>query len=124
MKYTKPLVLAGVLASFFFWTDHVSALERRAEKPTYKDGQIRLDVCQTFGNNCGQPVADQYCRIKGFERATKFEDEPATPTKVIRTGQECKGPGCRGFKFIVCFTRAQERGKGLDWPTTNVEGRQ
>lgn len=124
MNYTKPLVLAAVFASFLFWTDHVSALEGRAERPMYKNSLIRLDVCQTFGKNCGQPVADQYCRIKGYERATKFEGEPASPTKVINTGQECKGPGCRGFKFIVWFTRAQERGKGLDWPATHIEDRQ
>ena len=116
MKFTKPLVLAVVFASFWFWTDHVSALERRAERPMYKDGTIRLDVCETFGKNCGQPVADQYCRIHGFERATKFEGEPATPTRVINGGRECKGPDCRGFKFIECFTTAQKRGKGQDWP--------
>jgi hypothetical protein len=82
----------------------------------YKNGPARLDVCQHFGKFCGQAAADDYCRIMGYERATKFEAEPATPTRVINFGQECKGPGCRGFKFIVCFTRAQERGKVREWP--------
>ncbi|SRR5215831_14373480 len=117
MKYTRPLVLAVVFASFLSWTGRASGLEGRVERPMYKNGPARLDVCYTFGKNCGQAVADEYCRIFGYERATNFEGEPAALTKVIGTGQECKAPGCQGFKFIVCSTRAQERGKGHDWPS-------
>src|SRR5262245_17134763 len=88
----------------------------RAETPMYRNGPARLDVCQHFGKNCGQAAADQYCQMMGFERATNFGDEPATPTKVINSGRECRGPNCRGFKFIECFTRAKERGKVQAWP--------
>lgn len=94
----------------------VSGREDRFDRPTYKNGPVRLDVCETYGQNCGQPVADRYCRIKGYERATDLPGEPATPTKLLR-GQECRGSHCRGFKFIVCFTRAQQPGKGKDWPS-------
>jgi hypothetical protein len=117
MKYARPLVVAVVFASVLSWTGTMAtAAEGRVERPMYKNGPVRLDVCQQFGKNCGQAAADQYCQIMGYERATKFEGEPATPTKVIGSGRECKGSGCRGFKFIVCFTRVQERGKGHDWP--------
>ena len=95
-----------------------SALEGRFDRPTYKGGPARLDVCQHFGTFCGKPAADDFCQIMGYERADKFESEHATPTKVINFGQECKGPGCAAFKFIVCFTSAKERGKIRDWPHT------
>lgn len=94
----------------------VSGREAPFGRPMYKNTPARLDFCQQFGQNCGQAAADQYCRIKGYERATKFESEPATPTRVIGSGQECKGSRCAGFKFIVCFTSAQGPGKGEDWP--------
>jgi hypothetical protein len=99
----------------FFSTTCASALEAVFHKPTYKRGPARLDVCQHFGESCGQTAADHYCRIQGYEKAIRFETEPATPTRVI-FGRECNGPGCVAFKFIVCFTRAQKRGRGLDWP--------
>lgn len=94
----------------------VSGLEGRFDRPMYKNGPTRLDICQHFGKYCGQAAADDYCQIMGYERATKFEIEPATPTRVINFGQECRGSVCRGFKSIDCFTRAQERGKVRNWP--------
>jgi hypothetical protein len=91
------------------------ALENTFTSPTYKR-VARLDNCQHFGKFCGQPAADDYCRIQGYERASRFATEPASPTRVINFGQECRGPGCVGFRFIVCFTSAQQRGPGRDWP--------
>ena len=94
----------------------VSGLEGRFDRPMYKNGPARLDICQHLGKYCGQAAADDYCQIMGYERATKFEIEPASPTRVLNFGQECSGTVCRGFKFIVCFTRAAERGKVRNWP--------
>jgi hypothetical protein len=92
-----------------------SALEGQFDRPMHKN-LARLDNCQHFGTSCGQPAADNFCRIMGYERATRFETEHASPTRVINFGQECTGSICVAFKSIVCFTRAQERGKVLDWP--------
>lgn len=91
------------------------ALEARFDRPMYKR-IARLDNCLHFGKFCGKPAADDYCRIQGYERSTRFDFERASPTRVINFGQECKGPGCVAFKFIVCFTSAQTRGKVRDWP--------
>jgi hypothetical protein len=93
-----------------------SGLEARFDRPRYKNGPARLDVCLHFGKSCGKPAADDFCYLMGYERATIFETEPATPTRVINFGQECRGPHCRAFKLIVCFTRAQQRGIIRDWP--------
>jgi hypothetical protein len=92
-----------------------SALEGQFNRPMYKN-LARLDNCQHFGKFCGQPAADDFCRIMGYERATRFDTEHASPTRVINFGQECTGSVCVAFKSIVCFTRAQQRGKVLDWP--------
>ena len=90
------------------------ALEGTFTKPLHKNGP-RLDNCENFGTDCGQPAADHFCRVKGYQRASQFETERASPTRVM-TGKECRGPGCVGFRFIACFTSGQ-RGRGLDWPT-------
>ena len=92
-----------------------SALEVRFDRPTYKSQGVRLDNCEHFGSSCGQPAADHYCRIQGYQRAIKFETERASPTKLI-FGQQCNGPGCVAFKRIACFTSAQQRGALRDWP--------
>jgi len=91
------------------------ALERTFPRPTHKNSP-RLDNCENFGSSCGQPAADHYCRIKGYERASQFQTEPASPTRVM-SGKVCQDSGCVGFRFIVCFTSAQRPGRGLDWPT-------
>jgi len=94
----------------------ISGLEGRFVRPMYKNGPARLDVCQHLGKYCGQAAANDYCYLMGYERATKFEIEPASPTRVINFGQECRGSVCRGFKFIDCITTAKERGKVRSWP--------
>lgn len=93
------------------------ALENTFMRPTYKR-LARLDNCQHFGTFCGQPAANDYCRIQGYQRASRFQTERASPTRVINFGQECRGPGCVGFRFIVCFTSEPRRGPGRDWPHT------
>jgi hypothetical protein len=93
-----------------------SALEDQFNRPTYKaQGQVRLDNCEQFGSSCGQPAADHYCRLQGYERATNFETVRASPTKVI-FGRECNGSFCVAFKLIACFTSAQQPGPKRDWP--------
>jgi hypothetical protein len=91
------------------------ALEGRFDRPTYKR-IARLDFCQQLGKHCGQPAADDYCRVQGYQRATKFETEHASPTRVIYFGQECTGPICMAFKYIVCFTSDPKRGEARAWP--------
>jgi len=114
MRWTAIAFLLGV--NILSSAIDAIALEGRFDRPTYKGGPARLDVCQHFGKECGKPAADDFCRIMGYERANKFESEHASPTRVIVFGQECNGPGCVAFKFIVCFTSASERGKVKDWP--------
>jgi hypothetical protein len=93
-----------------------TGVEGRFDRPLYKNGPERLDYCDHFATHCGKPAADDYCRMMGYDRASKFEPEHASPTRVINFGQTCTGPNCTAFKFILCFAR--QRGQVHDWPRT------
>lgn len=64
----------------------------------------RLDVCLTWATNCGKPVADAYCRKKGFSNSF-YSVADAKPgyarTRLIGTNQICD-QNCVGFQMIVC----------------------
>jgi hypothetical protein len=89
-----------------------------ANRPKYdgpKAGNDRLDNCWMLAKNCGQEAADKYCQINGYQRAKRFDTEPASPTQTL-VGQRCTGSNCRAFKFITCTTNAKKPGSGEAWP--------
>jgi hypothetical protein len=73
------LRISAVGAILLLGATCVSALEGNFNQPRYKNGS-RLDVCFTFGRECGQPPADLFCKVHGYERAANFETEHARPT--------------------------------------------
>ena len=103
------VVATGALADF----------TNTATMPMYqgpKPGQpTRLDQCWMLGKNCGQQAADKYCVITGFQKATAFQTEKASPTKTL-VGQPCTGAVCVAFKSITCATTAKKPGPGEAWP--------
>lgn len=78
------------------------APERIHNNPSFN--QRRLDVCMRSGSTeCGQPVADAYCRLKRFSSASHFrpdEERGNAPTGLL-SGQTCERT-CRGFQQIIC----------------------
>jgi len=75
----------------------------------------RLDWCLSWGKECGQPAADEFCRKKEFGSALSFEmAHQIGPTQVIGTGETCTVPACDGFLFITCTKakRPAERDRG------------
>ena len=113
MRKILTISLAGI--TLLLGAISASALEGQFSNPRYK-AQGRLDFCFTFGRNCGQPVADTYCRIQGYERASRFDAVRASPTQIIANGETCAGGHCTTFSRIVCFTSASQRGRGIGWP--------
>ncbi len=107
------LRLAAAVAVTAAGITSAGALEERHEHPHYS-GQMRLDWCFTYGKDCGQMSANDFCRVQGYEHATNFEVEKVSPTKTP-TGEVCNGSFCTGFAFIDCFTSG-ERGRARDWP--------
>ena len=65
----------------------------------------RLDVCREWGANCGKPAADAFCAAKGFSGSLQHAPDPEpgyASTRVISSGQICKGSFCTGFQQIIC----------------------
>jgi hypothetical protein len=73
-------------------------------------GSDRLDICLNFGRDCGQPVADTFCK-KWFHMGAKdFQPAPKIGrTKLIsyvydiQRNEICTGSNCTGFKYITCY---------------------
>jgi len=71
-----------------------------------KVGKYALDLCRQWGKGCGKPAADAFCRSKKFRRSVDFavrQNRP--PTRVIGTGQICKGPSCDRIVLVTCRDR-------------------
>jgi hypothetical protein len=66
----------------------------------------RLDLCLLWGEQCGQPAADAFCRDQGFDQASAWapaENIGATePTVVMTSRAVCSHPDCDGFESITC----------------------
>ena len=66
-------------------------------------GNLALDVCREWGQNCGKPAADAFCVSQGFLQATDFRiasDSP--PTVVIGSKQVCDQQFCDRISWIQC----------------------
>jgi hypothetical protein len=80
--------------------------KRTRQNPVWKG--YRLDLCLTWGTNCGKPAADAYCRNQGFSDSFYYvadSDQSLTNTRLIGTDQICDKNfwnRCRGFGMIVC----------------------
>src|SRR5262249_18505406 len=72
------------------------------EKP--RVGNLRLDWCREWAQNCGKAAADAYCRRQGFVESASFAraSRVGEPTHVIGTGQTCNNASCDGFANIAC----------------------
>jgi hypothetical protein len=74
---------------------------QRFSYPKYNG--VALDFCYTFGKNCGQKVANEFCKFKGYKDVYRFKKENNVGyTIIMRTGQFCKADFCSSFKYIDC----------------------
>jgi tetratricopeptide (TPR) repeat protein len=67
-------------------------------------GNLRLDWCREWAQQCGKAAADEFCRRQGFAEAASFAKAAnvGEPTRVIGSGQVCNQPSCAGFAAISC----------------------
>lgn len=61
-----------------------------------------VDRCLSWGAQCNQPAADEFCRRKGYARASDFSWAGMSPTRILSSGQVCNLPICGGFTQVVC----------------------
>ncbi len=76
-------------------------------KPMTRHGgkEYRLDWCLSYGKQCGKPVAEAFCRMRGYAGTTGFATERyVSPTHVLDEKERkiCTGRICDGFKYIAC----------------------
>jgi len=81
-----------------------------AEETTYnspKVGSQALDLCLSWGADCGKPAADAWCASIGYEQSTNHVVAPdigaTTPTRLLSTGAVCDQAYCDGFASVTCF---------------------
>ena len=78
--------------------------EKLFDKPRFFDE--RLDWCMSWGKDCGQPVADNFCKRRRLTGARAFEPDAnigrASPTRLMGSNQVCNQALCTGFQHIVC----------------------
>jgi hypothetical protein len=73
---------------------------QRFDFPRSHDASV--DWCAVWANGCGWEGAHQFCRRRGFSRATGWNVFAAGHTFVIGDGRYCDGDFCKGFRYVVC----------------------
>lgn len=77
--------------------------------PSYDN--YMLDYCRVWGEECGKPAADEFCKLKGFKSSVSFKKldgigSEGVQTKVISDCRVCVAgqnhEDCDAFAFITC----------------------
>ncbi|KAL4458926.1 hypothetical protein ABPG75_013791 [Micractinium tetrahymenae] len=94
---------------------------------------VKLDWCLNFGQDCGRPAADNFCKHEGWDEAVSFggPEEVKCPasrpdcvaTWVLGSQKPCTPSGypCNTFKYIKCGKKPH--GPRYDHPTVLYKGR-
>lgn len=99
----------GLTLALLSFSSGALAEDKTFNKPhTGEDGD-RIDICLNYGRDCGQVVADMFCKKWRFSYARDFRADPSVGktrliTKVFDIDRDvvCNGSHCTGFKYITC----------------------
>ena len=84
------------------------AMAGTPETATFKNPRYKgyaLDWCVNWGEvGCGTRVANSYCKLKGFKKATSFTkwEDPHIKTHLLGSSNICNIPQCDTFHVINC----------------------
>lgn len=94
-----------ILWSLLFLSAFVSAEVNEYIEPRIEG--LRMDRCLTWGKDCDEPAAYNWCLEKGYAKAIYWEIEgnigKNQPTKMLKSKAICDQSGCDAFKTIVCY---------------------
>jgi hypothetical protein len=100
----RSMIAASVAAAMMF-----AAAAAHAEKRVFiianNAAEYGVDRCLASGGDCGQAVANSYCRSREFEQALSFRkvDRDDITGAIPTSGPgACKGSSCDDFVAIVC----------------------
>lgn len=83
--------------------------KKLVKRKTYKNpkvGRYALDYCREFGQNCGQPAANAYCKQHGWDYAKAYKiNRDLPPTKTIGDRKICTHEGCDKLTDVTCAKR-------------------
>ena len=61
-----------------------------------------VDNCVTLGTDCGGGGAHNFCRLKGYTRASAWQHKRPGRTYAIESKSFCDGIICVGCQSITC----------------------
>lgn len=101
----------------------------RAELRTFsnpvRDG-LTVSYCNSGGRDCGEPVAQAWCRGQGFAYASEWTIRHGvdftSATVQLDDGAICRGANCDGFASITCGRDGKAKGKGKTYLMPNLGG--
>jgi len=71
-----------------------------------KINNMYVDHCLYWGKQCGQPAANEFCRIKGYEKAIEHQWRYKKPTRTLGSGQVCNiNRGCGAISRVQCVKK-------------------
>jgi hypothetical protein len=96
--------------------------------PTPRQGQegvgnLRVDWCLNWGNNCGKPAAEAFCQARGFRQALSFQSQRmGGPTWVAGDRKICLHPVCTALVNVTCEGEADARSFAMvqDFPDPTI----
>ena len=104
-QFFRTACLAIVL-SFGAFSDSADAAARKFFKPTLL-GDV-LAACSGASSGCGKPVADHFCRSKGYANALNYRlnrsDGRGAQARTIDNELVTISASAPTFVFIKCFT--------------------
>lgn len=113
MFYRHIRILSlGIIFFLFTLTLHSAVrdeiIHRSFWQPTYHG--VPLNYCLPDGTSCGYKVANRYCCILGYERASQQLIANNVGMSIyLSNGQKCSNWRCNGFKVIHCTKRLSHR---------------
>ena len=97
-------VLLNTIVFFFVFCS--TAMAANISIPNPKVGGYALDLCRSWGANCGKPAADAFCKSKGYKNALSYKiKKDSPPTKVIQGGGLCVESYCDRISQVTCVTK-------------------
>lgn len=99
------VVISAVVFTFMASASALAQETTTFENPMVDEGH-RLDLCLSWGADCGEPAATAFCEAEGYETAARWEVASdigdRTPTKTLQDGLVCDEGFCDGFSSVTC----------------------
>ncbi len=109
IQQLKGLIRVGGIALFILGAVFLHSAISQENSQIFCDPAIqgyRLDWCLHWADQCGEPAATTWCRTKGYERATQWNEAvdigSSSATYVIGDARVCDLQFCDGFSMIEC----------------------